>query len=136
MYPIASEKGLNLDFIYPEIEYIHADRLKLKQILNNLLDNAVKFTDEGSITFKVEINEGNNYRFSVIDIGIGIPEDKKDEIFEPFKQLDSGTNRRYSGTGLGLTLVKRLVELHGGELWVESVESEGSKFTFKIPPES
>jgi PAS domain S-box-containing protein len=134
IYPLATEKGLNLDFeIYPEIEYIHADRLKLKQILSNLLHNAVKFTDEGSITFKMEIDESDKYRFSVIDTGIGIPEDKKDEIFEPFKQLDSGSNRRYSGTGLGLTLVKRLVKLHGGELEIESVEGEGSKLTFTIP---
>lgn len=116
IYPFASEKGLEMDMkIDPEVDHIYADKIKLRQILYNLLYNAVKFTEDGSIT--VEVNKANgNCQFSVIDTGIGIPDNKKDEVFESFKQLDSGTSRKYSGTGLGLTLVKRLVEMHGGNI--------------------
>ncbi|WP_292486265.1 ATP-binding protein [Methanohalobium sp.] len=107
------------------------DNIKLRQILYNLLYNAIKFTNNGSVTVEVDIVD-NNYQFSVIDTGIGIPEDKQDEIFESFKQLDSSTKRRHAGTGLGLTLVKRLVEIYGGYIEVESKYGEGSRFTFTI----
>lgn len=80
---------------------------------------------------EVNRNDGS-YQFSVIDTGMGIPEDKTDLIFESFKQLDSGTNRRYAGTGLNLTLVKKFVELHDGNEWVESEPCKGSRFTFTI----
>ncbi|ADI73975.1 PAS/PAC sensor signal transduction histidine kinase [Methanohalobium evestigatum Z-7303] len=131
--PLASEKGLTLDSkINPDIEYVCMDNIKLRQILYNLIYNAIKFTNNGSITTEVDFVD-NNYQFSVIDTGIGIPEDKQDEIFESFKQLDSSTKRRHAGTGLGLTLVKRLVEIHGGYIEVESKYGEGSRFTFTIP---
>lgn len=134
VYPIASKKGLTIETkINQKVDYIYADELKLKHILHNLLYNSVKFTDDGSITIKLDLDENNNYKFSVVDSGIGIPNEKLNQIFEPFKQLDSGTSRKYSGTGLGLTLVKRLVELHGGNIWVESEIGTGSKFTFTIP---
>ncbi|ADI74035.1 multi-sensor signal transduction histidine kinase [Methanohalobium evestigatum Z-7303] len=134
VYPIASKKGLTIETkINQRVDYIYADELKLKHILYNLLYNSVKFTDDGSITIKLDLDENNNYKFSVVDSGIGIPNEKLNQIFEPFKQLDTGTSRKYSGTGLGLTLVKRLVELHGGNIWVESEVGTGSKFTFTIP---
>ncbi|ADI75085.1 multi-sensor signal transduction histidine kinase (plasmid) [Methanohalobium evestigatum Z-7303] len=133
LYPFASKKGLSLDSeIDPNIEYIYADEIKLRQILYNLIYNAIKFTNKGSVTVTVR-QKNDAYQFSVIDTGIGIPEDKQDEIFESFRQLDTGASRRYAGTGLGLALVKRLVEIHGGQIWVESEESKGTTFTFTIP---
>ncbi|WP_292485901.1 PAS domain S-box protein [Methanohalobium sp.] len=133
LYPFASKKGLFLDSeIDSNIEYIYADEIKLRQILYNLIYNAIKFTSEGSVTVTVK-QKNDAYQFSIIDTGIGIPKDKQDEIFESFKQLDTGANRRYAGTGLGLALVKRLVEIHGGQIWVESGESSGTTFIFIIP---
>ncbi|WP_292487077.1 PAS domain-containing sensor histidine kinase [Methanohalobium sp.] len=133
LYPFVSEKGLNLDKkFYSDMRYIYADELKLKQVIYNLLYNAIKFTNEGSIDIKVNQTK-NDYKFSIIDTGVGIPENKQQEIFESFKQVDSSSTRRYSGTGLGLTLAKRLVEMHGGDIEVESELSSGSKFTFTIP---
>ncbi|ADI74045.1 PAS/PAC sensor signal transduction histidine kinase [Methanohalobium evestigatum Z-7303] len=133
IYPFASQKGLEINIdINRSIEYIYADKIKLRQILYNLVYNAVKFTEQGSVTVKLDWND-NDMLFSVIDTGIGIPADKQDEIFDSFKQLDSGASRRYSGTGLGLALVERLVEMHGGKIWVESEEREGSRFSFIIP---
>ncbi len=99
----------------------------------NLLSNAIKFTPEGGITTKVEFND-DEFIISVIDTGIGIePEDQK-TIFDEFTQVDSSQSRQYEGTGLGLALTKRIVELHGGRIWVESEGiGKGSKFSFTIP---
>jgi PAS domain S-box-containing protein len=112
---------------------IMTDPTRLKQILLNLVSNAVKFTsDGGSVTVRAKKLDGE-IQISVSDTGIGIPKEQRERIFEPFVQLDSSLSRRYEGTGLGLALTKRLVELLGGRIWVESEPDKGSTFHFTIP---
>lgn len=132
--PIAAKKEIRINVIRdPKLENLLADKAKIKQILYNLLGNAIKFThDGGSITIYAHIND-DMARFSIIDTGIGIsPEDQK-KLFRPFTQLDASVARKYEGTGLGLALVKEIVELHGGHIWVESKVGKGSNFTFELP---
>lgn len=113
---------------------VYADKLRLNQILLNLVSNAAKFTHEGSITIRALLDdEPDLMRISVTDTGIGIPPNKIGAIFERFRQADSSTTRKYGGTGLGLAICKQLVEMHGGEMGVESQEGVGSKFFFTIP---
>ena len=121
-------------------ETIEADELKLKQILYNLLSNAVKFTpDGGTVRVLVESENGGTpgsqgLRFSVIDTGIGLKAEDLERIFQPFEQADNSACRRYQGTGLGLSLTKHLVELHGGRIWAERrAEGPGAVFCFTIP---
>lgn len=113
--------------------WIRGDRDRLRQVLGNLLDNAIKFTAQGAVTLVVERVAGGLLRFSVVDTGNGIPADRLARIFEPFEQGDSSTTRRYGGTGLGLTISRRIVELMGGRLEVSSKEGAGSTFTFTLP---
>jgi len=118
-----------------QVKQIQADERRLKQILVNLLSNAVKFTPEGGnigLTVQADADEGL-VRFTVWDTGIGIAPQDMDKLFKPFVQLDSGLARKYSGTGLGLSLVHRLVELHGGSISVESEVGKGSRFTVCLP---
>jgi len=115
------------------------DDLLLNQILLNLLGNAEKFTSEGKIGVKVsqKQKEGNQLlvRFEVFDTGIGIPENKRELIFQSFRQVDGETKRKYGGTGLGLSIVKKLVEIQGGKLSVESTLGKGTSFFFELPYE-
>jgi PAS domain S-box-containing protein len=114
---------------------ISADPRRLKQILINLLSNAVKFTQEnGKVTLQVQANsEQDRIQFSVIDTGIGIAPGDLGRLFQPFVQLDSTLNRQFEGTGLGLTLVQKLTDLHGGSVEVESEVGKGSRFTIHLP---
>jgi PAS domain S-box-containing protein len=116
---------------------LHFDQLRVKQILLNLLSNAVKFTEQGAVTVRVTLLEQCDQQYlidlAVQDSGIGIPADKFDKIFETFSQADSSTTRQYGGTGLGLTISRKLAELMGGRLWVESVEGTGSTFHLELP---
>jgi signal transduction histidine kinase len=118
--------------IAPEIKNCTADRRRLNQILVNLLSNAFKFTEKGSITLRVE-QTMQEILFSVIDTGIGIAKEDCEAIFQPFHQVDSGLNRKYEGTGLGLALSRRLAQLHGGDITVESELGRGSCFTLHLP---
>lgn len=112
---------------------IYADKTKIKQILLNLLANAIKFTDKnGKVTVCSKI-VNDKIDIAVSDTGIGIPAEKLEDIFNPFKQLDSSYNRKYEGTGLGLSIVKRYVEMHNGDLRVESEVGKGSTFTVRLP---
>jgi signal transduction histidine kinase len=111
-----------------------ADPLRLRQILHNLLSNAVKFTEKGEVRLVVS-RSGDNVLFQVRDTGAGIPEAMQAAIFEKFRQVDSFLTRSHSGTGLGLTLARHLVELMGGTIWVESKLGEGSTFQFTLPVE-
>ena len=117
----------------PAVNLIRTDPLRLQQILNNLLSNALKFTQEGTISLGYSIRPGNRLYLFVEDSGIGIPIEKHTEVFERFRQLDGSYAREYSGTGLGLTISKGLVELMNGEIGLESDIGKGSKFFFTIP---
>jgi signal transduction histidine kinase/CheY-like chemotaxis protein len=136
--PRARAKGLALDrHLAPDLPpLLVTDPLRLRQILLNLLGNAVKFTATGSVALEVTRVEGGSrptVRFAVGDTGIGIPVGKQRAVFEPFVQADETTTRRYGGTGLGLTISRALVKLLGGDLAVESVEGQGSTFSFELP---
>jgi CheY-like chemotaxis protein len=134
-------KKRNLDFrlnIPPSSDSIslNTDPVRLRQILSNLIGNAVKFTERGYIEIGYDVRDngmGSNIRFFVKDSGIGIPKDKQSLIFERFRQLDDTRTRRFGGTGLGLSISKKLVDLLGGNIWVESQPGEGSEFYFTIP---
>lgn len=112
---------------------IKADRMKIKQVMYNLLSNAIKFTpNNGNIEIGCHRNNGNNV-FSVSDTGIGIREEDIDKIFSSFEQADASYTKTYQGTGLGLALVKFIVQMHGGTVNVESTLGKGSTFMFTIP---
>ncbi len=134
--PRAHEKGLDLNCsIGPEVpEILVGDPGRLRQVVVNLVTNAIKFTEQGEVTVKVQAESAEGaevkLRFEVIDTGIGIPADRQERIFEAFVQVDGSTTRRYGGSGLGLTVSRRLVEMLGGRLWVESECGKGSTFRF------
>ena len=138
MKPLAESKSLSISInIDPEVDTLTADRVKVKQVLYNLISNAIKFTPEGgsiSVTAQREkINDEDAVRFAVKDTGVGIPPDDLDRIFDEFEQIDTSLSRQYGGVGLGLALSRRLVELHGGKISVESTLGKGSTFYFSIP---
>jgi len=117
-------------------EYVRGDSSRLRQVVVNLIGNAIKFTDHGEVSLKIQLEPGgvggHFSRFTVSDTGIGIAPGKLDSIFAPFTQADSSTTRKYGGTGLGLTISTRLVEMMGGKIWVESILGQGSNFHFTI----
>jgi signal transduction histidine kinase/DNA-binding NarL/FixJ family response regulator len=132
----ASEKGLVIESeVASDVApWLQGDPTRLRQVLINLLGNALKFTEQGKLTVRVtrdpEANEPAALWFAVSDTGIGIPPDKLDTIFESFSQADSSTTRKYGGTGLGLSISRRLVEAMGGRIWAESTVGSGSTFYF------
>lgn len=132
----AHDKGVKLSkSISPDVPHdFKGDPVRLRQVLINLIGNAIKFTDEGEIRVNVEreVNEDDVVIFTVSDSGKGIPESKLESIFEEFSQADSSTTRIYGGTGLGLTISRKLVELMGGEISVESEVGKGSKLRFSV----
>ena len=135
----ADEKGLELlcDIDAAVPESVFSDLGRLRQIVTNLVGNAIKFTDHGEIAVKVVAEERSHAQrflhFTVSDTGIGIAPDKIETIFESFRQADTSTTRQYGGTGLGLTISKRLIELMGGRIWIESEIGHGSHFHFVVP---
>ncbi|WP_321417893.1 response regulator [uncultured Methanomethylovorans sp.] len=132
--PLADKKEIKFELTKDEsLEQIYADRLKFKQILFNLASNAIKFTPLGGKVTISATKVQNKAQFSVKDTGIGISKDNQSKLFQPFKQIDSTTTRRYEGTGLGLSLVKRFVEMHKGKIWVESELGTGTTFIFEMP---
>jgi len=130
----AERKGLSIHLEMADQlpQYIKADLIRLKQILANLTNNAIKFTETGNINIRVRQKNSSNLVFSVTDTGIGIPEDKYDQIFNSFTQADLSTTRSYGGSGLGLTICKKLTETMGGQINVISKPGFGSTFTFSI----
>lgn len=112
---------------------IETDPFRLKQILNNLIGNAMKFTEKGYIEFGYKFNNPEQLLFYVKDTGVGMPADKLNLIFQRFGQIEQKDDKNQSGTGLGLTISKKLAELLGGQMWVESTEGEGSTFFFTLP---
>ncbi|HWQ18168.1 MAG TPA: ATP-binding protein [Methanotrichaceae archaeon] len=138
----AEKKGLNLGITikYSTPEVIIGDPGRIRQILVNLLSNAIKFTDKGgvsvSISSQVIQNNKREILFEVRDTGIGIPKDKMGRLFQHFSQLEYNISHKRDGAGLGLVISKRLVELMGGRIWVDSIPGEGSTFSFAIPAEA
>ena len=131
--PLVDRKGLALRVVLsPNVGPVISDRLRVEQVLLNLLNNAVKFTERGEITLTVETGPGS-LRISVADTGIGIKPEDMENIFQPFRQVDSGLTRQHEGTGLGLTICRRLAGLLGGEISAKSTWGEGSVFTFVLP---
>ena len=130
----ASRRGISLALLVDEqIHGFVGDERKVKQILVNLLQNAVKFTPEGGrIDVKAALADGNA-EISVSDTGIGIAPEDQAAIFEEFTPVGGDDVRKREGTGLGLTLAKKFVELHGGRIWVESAVGRGSTFSFTLP---
>jgi CheY-like chemotaxis protein len=112
---------------------INSDETRLIQIFSNLLDNALRFTSKGSVTFGVSVLNEKKVEFFVADTGIGIPKDKKEVIFDRFSQADNNSTRSYGGTGLGLAIVKKLLELMGSEITLESEPGKGATFRFCLP---
>src|SRR5437879_2046692 len=132
----AHQKGLELSYqVAAEVpDNLVGDFVRLRQIVVNLVGNAIKFTEHGEIVVSVTpdspTSDGIKLHFEVEDTGIGIPPEKIQQIFDPFAQADASTTRRYGGTGLGLTISTQLVEMMGGRVWVESVPGHGSVFHF------
>ena len=134
----AAEKGLDLSAKFEQDvpPAVYGDATRIRQILLNLLGNAVKFTHEGEIQVRVSCSQDEPERLrlhlSVQDTGIGIEDSQQGDLFEPFKQAEASTTRRFGGTGLGLTISKRLAEMMGGDMWVESELGRGSTFHFTL----
>jgi signal transduction histidine kinase len=137
---LASEKNLAL-FIEEDSDSdveIYADRTRLRQVMINLVNNSIKFTESGKISIKAVRMDSAKVLISVKDTGIGIPPDKLNAVFQEFTQVDASTTRKAGGTGLGLPISRRLVEMHGGRMWAEStgVPGEGSTFFVELPLEA
>src|SRR6185503_6953773 len=134
--PLLAGKPLELTNQIPTgFPLADADENRLQQILYNLVGNAIKFTYAGELTLSAQ-NDGDWLSISVTDTGIGIAPEKQQRIFEAFEQADGSVARVYGGTGLGLSVTRRLVELHGGTIQVESELGKGSRFTFTLPASS
>jgi PAS domain S-box-containing protein len=131
--PIAAAKNIQFDTAVTGELFLYADRLRFKQVLYNLLSNAIKFTAAGGRVSIESSDEQGNLRFCVADTGIGIPAGEQEAIFESFHQVGTTTKGVREGTGLGLAITKRLVEQHGGSIWVKSELGKGSRFFFTLP---
>lgn len=134
--PVAKHRNLafNIEVADNAPSIFVSDKMRLAQIIKNLLSNAFKFTEQGSVTLRIKYNEEHKLmQFAVTDTGIGIPEQKQHLIFEAFKQADGSTRRRFGGTGLGLSISKELAKILGGTIELCSTEFEGSTFTLIIP---
>jgi two-component system sensor histidine kinase ChiS len=131
--PLIGGKTLELtNAIDDNFPFVDADENRLQQILHNLVGNAIKFTHSGTVTVSAG-SSSDMAQISVSDTGIGIPGDRLNRIFMPFEQADGSISRKYGGTGIGLSITKQLVELHGGALIVKTKEGEGTTFTFSLP---
>jgi signal transduction histidine kinase len=154
--PQCTQKGLKLNVtMSDDMPAIYGDQNRFRQILDNLVDNAIKFTHEGSITLDARyikvlkgsavdfplptigwLRDGDWIVFSVTDTGIGIAPEHQAKIFDQFSQVDTSATREYEGTGLGLAIAKKLVEMHGGVIWVKSAAGQGSTFFVALPTDS
>jgi signal transduction histidine kinase len=131
--PLASTKKLGFRVeLPPDLPTARGDDRRLTQVLLNLVGNAIKFTDKGEVSIKASAANGG-YTISVHDTGPGIAEADQSKIFEEFQQADNSQTKTKGGTGLGLAIARRIVEMHGGRLWVESSAGNGSTFSFTLP---
>jgi signal transduction histidine kinase len=133
--PMAQKKSIHLSVnVDPRINSVVLDQQKFKQVLYNLLSNGIKFTDDGgSVEISVNAVDTRRFRLAVKDSGIGIAQEDIKRLFREFEQLESGASRRYEGTGLGLALTRKIVELQGGVIDVQSEPGKGSTFTVELP---
>jgi signal transduction histidine kinase len=130
---LAAEKKLELKSSVPrDLKVARGDEQRIAQVLLNLLGNAIKFTDRGEVRVEVTVSD-ETFLVSVADTGPGIPEADQEIIFEEFKQADGSSTREKGGSGLGLSIVKKIVKMHGGRIWVESEPGKGSTFRFTLP---
>jgi signal transduction histidine kinase len=130
---LAAGKGLALNMHTPaDLPNGRGDEQRLSQVLLNLVGNAIKFTETGEVCVQVTVDDGM-FTVAVSDTGSGISEADQQRIFEEFQQADSSSTRKQGGTGLGLAIAKKIVELHGGHIWVESSLGKGSTFWFTVP---
>ena len=118
--------------VAPQLPSGHGDGRRLTQVLINLVGNAIKFTDVGEVAIKAEANNDSFY-VSVRDTGPGISAADQAKLFQEFQQADNAITKKKGGTGLGLAISKRIVEMHGGKIWVESQPGQGSTFAFTLP---
>jgi len=134
MTPILAPRKQSLDIEVEEgLPPVHADKGKLRQVLLNLLSNATKFTPDGGKLRIEAVRKDHSCQVSVVDNGIGIKKEDQKRLFEPFHQLDNPLSGEKGGTGLGLAVVKQIIEKHGGKIWMESEYGKGSRFTFTLP---
>lgn len=132
--PLAVKRGINIKTtIQKDLPEIGADIDKLKHALFDLLNNAIKFNKKGGEVLIEAKQDGNKVEVSISDTGVGIPEEHLDKIFDRFYQVDSSTSRKYGGVGLGLAIVRDVIERHDGKMWVESKVGKGSKFVLVLP---
>jgi len=131
--PLAAEKRLAFQAeVAPDLPPGRGDERRLSQVLLNLVGNAIKFTDKGEVKIAASTVDGS-FTVAVRDTGPGIAETDQAKIFEEFQQADNSSTRQKGGTGLGLAIAKRIIEMHGGRLWVESSLGQGSTFSFTLP---
>jgi signal transduction histidine kinase len=131
--PLAVEKKIAFKVeMPPDLPRGRADERRLTQVLLNLVGNAIKFTDAGEVAIKASSSNGS-FEISVRDTGPGISAENQRKLFEEFQQVDNSITKKKGGTGLGLAISKRIIELHGGRIWVESSPGEGSTFSFALP---
>ena len=131
--PLATDKKLTFKVeVAPQLPPGRGDGRRLTQVLINLVGNAIKFTDTGEVAIKAEANNGS-FHVSVRDTGPGISAADQTKLFQEFQQADNAITRKKGGTGLGLAISKRIIEMHGGKIWVESQPGQGSTFTFTLP---
>jgi signal transduction histidine kinase len=130
---LAAEKKLALEVeVPPDLPRGRGDERRLTQVLLNLVSNAIKFTETGSVGIRATVEDGS-FLVAVTDTGVGIAPEDRERIFEEFQQVDSSSTRKKGGTGLGLAIARRIVEMHGGRIWVESALGEGTTFYFTLP---
>ncbi len=135
--PKASEKNIKIIFEKSEIPTLEIDTAKIREVITNLIDNAIKYTNQGgNVTIKIEENQNQELVFSVSDTGVGIPTSEQDRLFSKFFRASNIQTLDVSGTGLGLFIVKSIIEAHSGKVWVESRQGEGSTFYFSLPQET
>jgi signal transduction histidine kinase len=131
--PLLKGKDIQISTSTSNNAYLSSDRRRVKQVMMNLVSNAVKFTDKGSIRILPELVADTHIKISVSDTGIGIKEDDLQKLFKPFQQVDMSSTKKYEGTGLGLYLSRKLVYLLGGEISARSTYGEGTTFSFTLP---
>jgi signal transduction histidine kinase len=128
---MAQEKGLAFEALLPKRIFIYVDPLSIERILDELLSNAVKFTDQGKIMVKVSCENPEEVLTEISDTGCGIPEENREGIWELFKRIE--THQKTEGAGIGLAMARQLVEANGGKIWVKSSVGQGSRFFFTLP---